>query len=706
MTTRSAGLITSSLMMLITTAFGQQAPLPAAQDLVNQSLTAYRALTTYQETVSSEWKLDMTDEDGEPNNHSQSNTSTMYFVAPNQIRDVQDDLSVFYNGRTLWFHQPKTKSYSESTVEGELDLGREFGDHGLHGQTAGLTERALLQRSLPAAELYPFVTSWDTVAEEDRDGTAMYRITGTLSFECMSSDSKISFTAWLGRTDKLLREVRVDATKTYQEIMAQRHESEEEDEEEGVGATETAGTNAGPRVASAIWTIRYIDVRANEPVDTNLFTFTAGGSDKKVESFARRGSGNTEQLQLVGKPAPEFSGQGLDGQPLSLSSLRGRVVLVDFWATWCGPCVNAIPHVQKLSETYADKPVTVIGINRDGEGSEAKVRRFLEKKKITFRQFMDPEGSVAESYKVGGIPCSVLIDSNGVIQDIKVGFSTGADEEIADNLNKVLAGQPVYSAEELAERMREQEDEETSEDVDDTGTSTNVVLQEVAGERITADRVQKLTFYSQQLQDIDMDGDGAKEIVFADWNGGLTILSEDGSDVSRKRFKGIANRFSIRTMAPVTTTGGVYWALGLVKNGFDGRSGKARVAYYNPAGEEVWHYDPEMPPGYSADMKVASEDLNEDGIREILVGVNTYRQKKTGNRTYRWIDQRGHLVVLDAAGNILVLKRVGKQIDFLRVVQDRKDNTKIILCGGDGKLHRCRFTTAVVPLSDPPSQSP
>src|SRR5688572_28929850 len=94
--------------------------------------------------------------------------------------------------------------------------------------------------------------------------------------------------------------------------------------------------------------------------------------DEKVDEF-QFGGDDSRQQELVGKPAPDFTGVDLEGKPVSLADYRGRVVMLDFWATWCGPCVQAIPHIQKVANKFADKPVTVLGINRDQPGSESRV---------------------------------------------------------------------------------------------------------------------------------------------------------------------------------------------------------------------------------------------------------------------------------------------------------------------------------------------
>lgn len=106
--------------------------------------------------------------------------------------------------------------------------------------------------------------------------------------------------------------------------------------------------------------------------------------------------------------------------PLDLTSLRGRVIYLDFWASWCGPCKQSFPWMQSMKETYERQGLTVIAINLDRDRADAN--KFLEQLKPTFDVRFDPSGELAESYNVEGMPSSVLIDRHGVRRFTHVGF--------------------------------------------------------------------------------------------------------------------------------------------------------------------------------------------------------------------------------------------------------------------------------------------
>jgi thiol-disulfide isomerase/thioredoxin len=165
---------------------------------------------------------------------------------------------------------------------------------------------------------------------------------------------------------------------------------------------------------------------------------------------------------LVGKPAPEFSLDVLDGpgkyRKVTTADLLGKVVLVDFWATWCGPCLKELPDVQKLIEGYAKagKEVVVVALSIDrnevGELNEArgKVEATLKEMKLTLTAegdkpvgliALDPLNKVAEQYGVQAIPFVVLLDAKGVVRAVHVGLT---DREVfAEEVDALLAGKPV-----------------------------------------------------------------------------------------------------------------------------------------------------------------------------------------------------------------------------------------------------------------------
>jgi peroxiredoxin len=120
-----------------------------------------------------------------------------------------------------------------------------------------------------------------------------------------------------------------------------------------------------------------------------------------------------------GSEAPPYAIATLDGSEISLEDLRGQVVLLNIWATWCGPCRIEMPGFQDVFEEYRTRGFTILGVSRDGPGSEVKVRAFLEAKGITYPVAMETASSRAALRAIGesnALPTSFLIDRAGRIR--------------------------------------------------------------------------------------------------------------------------------------------------------------------------------------------------------------------------------------------------------------------------------------------------
>jgi peroxiredoxin len=145
--------------------------------------------------------------------------------------------------------------------------------------------------------------------------------------------------------------------------------------------------------------------------------FDLGGARSRLEGFT---SGRALTFSpAVGNPAPDFSLQDLSGESLRLSDQHGKAVLINFWATWCGPCRLEMPAFQERAGKY-ESELVILAVNFD-EPAE-RVQGFADEFGLTFPVLLDPGGNVQELYRVRGYPTTYVVDAEGVVQNVHIGL--------------------------------------------------------------------------------------------------------------------------------------------------------------------------------------------------------------------------------------------------------------------------------------------
>jgi thiol-disulfide isomerase/thioredoxin len=138
-------------------------------------------------------------------------------------------------------------------------------------------------------------------------------------------------------------------------------------------------------------------------------------------------SPNEAAKALIGKPAPDFKLDLLAGGQAKLADHKGKhVVIIDFWATWCAPCVAELPMIAEIAKSRADKGVVFYPINEEEE--VADIKAFLEEKKLTdLKVALDKDGNVSKAYLVDPLPQTVIIGKDGIVKSVLIGIKSKDD---------------------------------------------------------------------------------------------------------------------------------------------------------------------------------------------------------------------------------------------------------------------------------------
>jgi thiol-disulfide isomerase/thioredoxin len=192
-------------------------------------------------------------------------------------------------------------------------------------------------------------------------------------------------------------------------------------------------------------------IRKNKATDsvktifTQLYTdkYGAKKADLKLSELVEEGKrAALEKLkeQILDKKAPVFTIKDLSGTDISLEKLMGKVIVIDFWATWCGPCKASFPGMQKAVDKYKDDPnVAFLFIDtwENGEEKEKNAAKFIQEKGYSFQVLMDNDNQVVSKFGVSGIPTKYIVDKKGIIRFKSIGYS-GSPDGLVEELSQMI----------------------------------------------------------------------------------------------------------------------------------------------------------------------------------------------------------------------------------------------------------------------------
>jgi peroxiredoxin len=153
-------------------------------------------------------------------------------------------------------------------------------------------------------------------------------------------------------------------------------------------------------------------------------------------SLAEGASTAADLKPWTGGPPPTLALKDLDGRLHQLSDYRGKVILINFWATWCGPCRDEMPSIQSLKETLAGRPFAVLAVNLDEP--ESRVKKFLSQMKVDFTVLLDPERKAARAWDARILPASFVIGPDGRIRYSLVGEINWHHQHVISLVSELL----------------------------------------------------------------------------------------------------------------------------------------------------------------------------------------------------------------------------------------------------------------------------
>lgn len=139
---------------------------------------------------------------------------------------------------------------------------------------------------------------------------------------------------------------------------------------------------------------------------------------------------------ITAQQAPDFTLKAIDGVNLRLAEQRGDIMLINFWASWCGPCIQEMPQLDKLAEKYQPLGVQVWGVNVESDSSAAKA--YLSKVSVGFPILLDQDNSVSKAYQVEAMPTTVILDKDGKVRSVHRGYKPGFEKKYEDDIKSLL----------------------------------------------------------------------------------------------------------------------------------------------------------------------------------------------------------------------------------------------------------------------------
>ena len=159
-----------------------------------------------------------------------------------------------------------------------------------------------------------------------------------------------------------------------------------------------------------------------------------------ASACTKDGQGAAAGRVAIGSPAPAYRAVSLSGDSVSIGQQRGKVLLLNVWATWCHPCRTEIPELRAIHDKYKSRGLELVGISVDSDGADDGIRAFIDEFKMSYAIWRDPDERVSSQFLIVGVPATFLIDRDGILRWRKTGPIAQGDTSLSGAIERALGG--------------------------------------------------------------------------------------------------------------------------------------------------------------------------------------------------------------------------------------------------------------------------